>query len=100
MADSPSHAWLVDRYPRFEGSYEKLTKKDARLKAALDKMMDRVEEDPLIGNPKTGQLRGLRQIHVLDHWVLTWELRPVIVSRKFQNDLREVWFYEIEHHPE
>jgi hypothetical protein len=92
--------WRLDSTPEFRDSYRKLTRKNARLKDAIDKMMDRVEADPLSGDPKTGLLHGLRQVHVMDHWVLTWELRPEIVNRKFLPDLREVWFIEVEHHPE
>lgn len=101
VKDSASERrWLVDRYDQFAEAYTKLTKRDARLREALDSMMDKVESDPLIGDPKTGAMRGLRSVHVLRHWVLVWELRPVIVNRAMLDRLREVWFYDFYHHPE
>lgn len=92
--------WRVEFYERFDDAYRKLTKKDSRLKQAVDAMMDRIAAEPLTGDPKTGQLRGLRSTHVAKHWVIVWELRPVIVSRAMLVDLREVWFYDLYHHPE
>jgi len=92
--------WLLDRTDEFRESYRRLTRKNPRLAEAIGKMLDRIESDPLCGDPKTGALHGLRRIHVLDHWVITWELRPVIVNRKFLPDLREVWFLDVEHHEE
>jgi mRNA-degrading endonuclease YafQ of YafQ-DinJ toxin-antitoxin module len=95
-----AHPWKVDSYAQFVEAYTKLTKKDARLRQAIDAMMDRVEGDPLLGDPKTGKLRGLRSTHVARHWVLVWELRPVIVNRAMLPSLQEVWFYDVYHHPE
>lgn len=95
-----SHPWQIDYYQQFHDAYNKLTGKDRRLKQAVDTMMDRVERDPLAGDPKTGAMRGLRSIHVAGHWVLVWELRPVIVNRAMLSKLREIWFYDFYHHPE
>lgn len=95
-----SGTWKVDGSDDFQESYRKLARKNPRLKDAVDAMMDRVEDDPLIGDPKTGRLHGLRQVHVMGHWVLTWSLEPVIVNRKHLSDLRQLWFIELEHHPE
>lgn len=97
--DTPRQ-WRVDAYAQFHEAYQKLTKKDKRLKEAIDSMMERIELDPLVGDPKTGALRGLRSTHVLRRWVIVWELRPVIVSRAMLSKLEEIWFYDCFHHPE
>jgi len=95
-----AHPWKVDSYAQFDEAYHKLTRKDSRLKQAADAMMNRIEVDPLVGDPKTGAMRGLRTIHVSRHWVMVWELRPVIVNRAMLPSLQEIWFYDFYHHPE
>lgn len=63
-------SWKVDSYDQFSEAYRKLTKKDPKLKEAVDKKMKRIAADPLMGDPKTGAMVGLRSDHVLDHWVI------------------------------
>jgi addiction module RelE/StbE family toxin len=99
-AKGSSHSRRVDAHSQFHEAYQKLTKKDKRLKDAIDSMMERIEDDPLTGDPKTGALRGLRSTHVARHWVIVWELRPVIVSRAMLGELEEIWFYDCYHHRE
>ena len=71
------HPWKLDTTDEFLDSYHKLTRKNPRLRDAIDKMMDRIQDRPANRSiPKTGRLHGLRQVHVMDHWVITWELRP------------------------
>lgn len=92
--------WRIDSYVQFHEAYQRLTRKDGQLKRAIDTMMERIERDPLVGDPKTGALRGLRSTHVARHWVIVWELRPVVVNRALLSKLEEVWFYDCYHHPE
>ena len=47
------HPWKLDTTDEFLDSYHKLTRKNPRLRDAIDKMMDRIETDPLTGNPRT-----------------------------------------------
>ena len=94
----PPTAWRVDRTDGFKAAYAALTRKNPRLQVALDMMIERIGRDPLSGDPKTGVLHGLRRIHVMDHWTITWELIPAIVNRRLLPKLREVWFIDVAHH--
>jgi len=51
---------------------------DKPLIEALRAMQLRVQDNPLMGDPKTGKYRHYRAIHVKDHWVLAWRLVPPV----------------------
>lgn len=71
---------------------------DARLLEALRRAQLRVQDDPLIGDPKTGRYRHFRSIHVLNHWVLSWRLEPAIFRREHYPMLKLVVFSFFGHH--
>jgi hypothetical protein len=64
--------------------------------------LQRIVASPLIGNAKTGELRGCRATHI-EHLVLVWELRSEmtgnpIYHRDHLDRLDEVYIHGINHH--
>lgn len=64
--------------------------------------LQRVVASPLMGNAKTGELRGCRATHI-EHLVLVWELRSEttgnpICRRGHLDSLGEVYVHGIKHH--
>ena len=68
-------AWQLEVSPEFERDYRKLCKKDAVLRAAVDKKVAKILEAPLHYKPLRGPLKGVRRVHVASSFVLLFEPR-------------------------
>jgi hypothetical protein len=56
----------------FEKQFFKLTKKNAVFKGQAAKKIKGIVLNPEIGAPKTHKLRGLRSLHITDHFVVIY----------------------------
>lgn len=92
--DSP---WDVNFDQRFQDTVEDLDTSSGDLKNNVSKTVNAVVNNPLKGDPKTGQLRGCRTTHI-EHLVLIWELDPEIISIEHLDDLKEIYFLNLKHH--
>jgi mRNA-degrading endonuclease RelE of RelBE toxin-antitoxin system len=71
----------------FDKQFSKLTKKNAIFKAQGAKKIKGIILNPEIGLPKTHKLRGLRSLHITDHFVVVFMIFKDLVI-----------FVEIDHH--
>jgi mRNA-degrading endonuclease RelE of RelBE toxin-antitoxin system len=71
----------------FEKQFSKLTKKNAVFKEQAAKKIKGIVLNPEIGAPKTHKLRGLRSLHITDHFVVVYMIFKDLVI-----------FVEIDHH--
>lgn len=89
--------WTINADEKFLDKYEDLKQSSGGLFDNLKKTVDRIKDDPLIGDPKTGQMKGTRTTHV-EHLIVQWKLDPEILRKKQRSDLEEVYFLSITHH--
>lgn len=92
-----ARTWRVAQTTAFR---ESIPWDDPGLLEALRRAQKRVQNDPLMGNPKTGRYRQFRAVHVKDHWVLAWCLEPPILHRDHLAKLEVVVFAFFGHHDE
>ncbi|MBI4393700.1 MAG: hypothetical protein HY556_07900 [Euryarchaeota archaeon] len=90
--------WRVQQTPEFKRQVLGALSKNGDLKDPLRTKMKAVTANPLLGDPKTGALVGFRQIHVHDHWVLTWFLDPTIINSQHLSQLRTITWAKFEKH--
>ena len=72
--------------PRFDKSFEKLTKKDNILKERAFKKIDEICTNPEIGKPLRNKLKGTRRVQI-GHYVIIYAI--------FGN---EIVFLNFDHH--
>ncbi len=72
--------------PKFDKSFEKLTKKDNALKERVLKKIDEICTKPEIGKPLKNKLKGTRRVHI-GHYVIIYTI--------FGN---EIVFLNFDHH--
>lgn len=89
--------WDVAYDKRFRDSLAELNTSSGNLKENTTKTIRAIVDNPLKGDPKTGQLRGCRTTHI-EHLVIVWELDPEIISIDHLNKLEQVYFHDIKHH--
>lgn len=89
--------WDVTFDQRFLSTVEELDRSSGELKDNITKTVNAIVENPLKGDPKTGQLRGYRTTHI-EHLVIVWELDPEIISMDHMDKLEEVYFHNVKHH--
>ncbi|WP_158055958.1 hypothetical protein [Halorussus halophilus] len=94
MSGSP---WEIGADTEFVDSVEEIKESEGSLYDNLCKKIEKIKEDPLVGDPKTGLLKGSRTIHV-EHLVLRWEVRPEVNSRDHMEKIEEVYFMCLTHH--
>lgn len=56
----------------FSKRYAKLTGKNNTFKQQVVNKMKGIRQNPEIGEPKSGNLRGLRGLHVTEHFVIVY----------------------------
>ena len=71
----------------FDKQFSKLTRKNSVFKAQAAKKIKGIALNPEIGAPKTHKLKGLRSLHISDHFVVVY-----MIFKDF------VIFVEIDHH--
>jgi mRNA-degrading endonuclease RelE of RelBE toxin-antitoxin system len=71
----------------FDKQFSKLTRKNAVFKAQAAKKIKGIALNPDLGVPKTHKLRGLRSLHITDHFVVVYMIFKDLVI-----------FVEIDHH--
>ena len=71
----------------FDKQFSKLTRKNAVFKAQAAKKIKGIALNPDLGVPKTHKLRGLRSLHITDHFVAVYMIFKDLVI-----------FVEIDHH--
>jgi mRNA-degrading endonuclease RelE of RelBE toxin-antitoxin system len=71
----------------FDKQFSKLTRKNAVFKAQAAKKIKGIALNPEIGAPKTHKLKGLRSLHISDHFVVVYMIFKDLVI-----------FVEIDHH--
>ncbi|WP_226042469.1 hypothetical protein [Natrinema sp. DC36] len=89
--------WTINADKKFLDKYESLKQSSGGLFDNLKKTVERIKDNPLIGDPKTGQMKGTRTTHV-EHLIVQWKLDPEILRKKHKSDLEEVYFLSITHH--
>jgi mRNA-degrading endonuclease RelE of RelBE toxin-antitoxin system len=93
-----ARTWELASSSDFDDMFRKLTKKDKPLREKIEERLQRVEADPLCGDPKTGRYRSCRSIHVAGHFVLGWYLEPTIFKHDHIDKLQRVVFFFVGHH--
>ncbi len=71
----------------FSKNFHDLTDKNIAFKKQVVKKMVGIRQNPEIGEPKISNLRGLRSVHISDHFVVVY-----LIYKNY------VVFIEIEHH--
>jgi len=71
----------------FDKQFSKLTRKNSVFKAQAAKKIKGIALNPEIGAPKTHKLKGLRSLHISDHFVVVYMIFKDLVI-----------FVEIDHH--
>jgi mRNA-degrading endonuclease RelE of RelBE toxin-antitoxin system len=71
----------------FDKQFSKLTRKNAVFKAQAAKKIKGIVLNPEIGVPKTHKLKGLRSLHITEHFVVVYVIFKDLVI-----------FVEIDHH--
>ena len=71
----------------FDKQFSKLTRKNAVFKAQSAKKIKGIAINPKIGVPKTHKLRGLRSLHITDHFVVVYIIFKDLII-----------FVDIDHH--
>ena len=71
----------------FDKQFSKLSRKNAIFKAQAAKKIKSIALNPEIGVPKTHKLRGLRSLHISDHFVVVYMIFKDLVI-----------FVEVDHH--
>jgi mRNA-degrading endonuclease RelE of RelBE toxin-antitoxin system len=71
----------------FSKKFHDLTNKNATFKKQIINKMKGIRQTPEIGEPKSHKLRGLRGLHITEHFVIIY-----LIYKKY------VIFIELEHH--
>ena len=71
----------------FDKQFSKVTRKNSVFKAQAAKKIKGIALNPEIGAPKTHKLKGLRSLHISDHFVVVYMIFKDLVI-----------FVEIDHH--
>ena len=71
----------------FDKQFSKLSRKNAIFKAQAAKKIKGIALNPEIGVPKTHKLRGLRSLHISDHFIVVYMIYKDLVI-----------FVEVDHH--
>jgi len=91
------YSWEIGADQEFLNKVEELQESEGDLYNNIKNKIEKIKEDPLTGDPKTGLLKGSRTVHV-EHLVLRWEVRPEVHRRKHLEKIDEVYFLCITHH--
>lgn len=89
--------WDVAYDKQFREKLVELETSSGDLKDNVTKTVQAIVENPLKGDPKTGQLRGYRTTHI-EHLVVVWELDPEVISIEHRDKIEELYFHNIKHH--
>ena len=71
----------------FSKNFHDLTDKNLAFKKQIIKKLAGIRQNPEIGEPKSGNLRGLRGLHISEHFVIVY-----LIYKNY------VIFIELEHH--
>ena len=71
----------------FSKNFHNLTDKNIAFKKQIVNKMKGIRQTPEIGEPKSGNLRGLRGLHISEHFVIVY-----LIYKNY------VVFIEVEHH--
>ena len=71
----------------FSKNFHELTDKNIAFKKQIIKKLAGIRQNPEIGEPKSGNLRGLRGLHITEHFVIVY-----LIYKDY------VIFIELEHH--
>jgi len=71
----------------FSKNFHELTDKNIAFKKQIIKKLAGIRQTPEIGEPKSGNLRGLRGLHISEHFVIVY-----LIYKDY------VIFIELEHH--
>jgi len=71
----------------FSKNFHELTDKNIAFKKQIIKKLAGIRQNPEIGEPKSGNLRGLRGLHISEHFVIVY-----LIYKNY------VIFIELEHH--
>lgn len=71
----------------FSKNFHELTDKNIAFKKQIIKKLAGIRQNPEIGEPKSGNLRGLRGLHITEHFVIVY-----LIYKNY------VIFIELEHH--
>ena len=65
--------WDLETSPEFQGDYRKHCRKNAAFRAAVDKKVAQMAENPLRYQPLKPPLAGVRRVHVAGSFVILFE---------------------------
>lgn len=71
----------------FSKNFHELTDKNIAFKKQIIKKLAGIRQNPEIGEPKSGNLRGLRGLHITEHFVIVY-----LIYKNY------IIFIELEHH--
>ena len=71
----------------FSKNFHDLTDKNLTFKMQIVKKLAGIRQNPEVGEPKKGKLRGLRSLHISEHFVVVY-----LIYKNY------VIFIELEHH--
>jgi addiction module RelE/StbE family toxin len=74
---------------QFQRNFKRLTKKNSVLREAVLNKVKEIDSNPAIGEHLRGNLAGWQSVHVMNHWVIIYEV--------FTNENR-IEFQNFEHH--
>lgn len=74
---------------QFQKNFKRLTKKNSVLRNAVLKKIKDIDSNPDIGEHLHRNLAGKQSVHVMDHWVIVYEI--------FINENR-IEFQNFDHH--
>ena len=71
--------YTVTTEPAFDRIVKKLERKDVALFRELDRGVEKILREPMLGKPLTNTLRNFRRIHIEGSFVLLYEVRDCVV---------------------
>jgi len=74
---------------QFQKNFKRLTKKNSVLRDAILKKIKEIDLNPAIGEHLRGSLAGKQSVHIMNHWVIIYEV--------FINENR-IEFQNFDHH--
>ena len=70
---------------QFQKNFKRLTKKNSVLRSAVLKKIENIDSNPAVGEHLHRNLAGKQSVHVMDHWVIIYEVFIKDNRIEFQN---------------
>ncbi len=80
---------------QFQKNFKRLTKKNSVLRNAVLKKIKDIDSNPAIGEHLRGNLAGKQSVHLMEHWVIIYEVFIKDNRIEFQNFEHHDYAYDI-----